>query len=99
MDLWYLYILKCRNGSFYTGITKDIKKRIDEHESGKGSKYLRGKGPLSLVFSVEVESKSMALKYEMEVKKISRKDKINLILSPLTFNNVISKVVDNKNTD
>ena len=84
-DEWIVYILKCGDGSYYTGIAKDIDKRIEEHRSGKGAKYLRGRGPLEIIFSKNVDSHGSALKYEIKIKKLSRSDKTNLISNPTIF--------------
>lgn len=78
---WYLYILKCGDGTFYTGIATDVLKRLEMHRSGKGAKYTRGRGPLELVYSEECENHSQALKRECEVKKLTKDQKQQLILS------------------
>ena len=77
---WYLYILKCGDGTFYTGIATDVLKRLEMHRSGKGAKYTRGRGPLELVYSEECENHSQALKRECEVKKLTKDQKQQLIL-------------------
>ena len=75
-----LYILRCANGSLYTGIATDVKKRLAEHESGpRGAKYLRGKGPLEVVFTEEVGDRAEASRLEHQVKKLSRAQKLRLI--------------------
>mgnify|MGYP003328357578 CR=1 FL=1 len=79
--MWYLYILRCGDGTLYTGITTDVEKRLEQHRSGKGAKYTRGRGPLELVYREELESHSLALKREVEVKKLSRTEKEKLIES------------------
>lgn len=76
---WKLYILRCRDGSLYTGITTDVERRLEEHRSGKGAKYTRGRGPLELVYWVECGDHSAALKRELEIKALSRADKLKLI--------------------
>ncbi len=73
--MWYLYILKCRDGSLYTGITTDVEKRFEAHQSGKGAKYTRGRGPLELVYREECGDHSEALKREIAVKRLSRAEK------------------------
>lgn len=77
--LWYLYMLKCRDGSLYTGITTDVQRRLEEHRSGKGAKYTRGRGPLELVYNETCGTYSEALKREYAVKQLTRKDKLKLI--------------------
>ena len=69
---WYLYILKCADGTFYTGITDDVSRRLAEHNTGKGAKYTRGRGPVTLGFCKEVGTKSEALKEEYRVKQLPR---------------------------
>lgn len=76
---WKLYMLRCRDGSLYTGITTDVEKRLEAHRSGKGAKYTRGRGPLELVYQEECGDHSTALKREIEIKALTREDKLNLI--------------------
>ena len=76
---WYLYILRCGDGTLYTGITNDIEKRLEAHRTGKGAKYTRGRGPLELIYQETCESHSRALKRELEVKKLSRLQKEQMI--------------------
>lgn len=65
---WYLYILRCGDGSLYTGITTDVEARLSQHRAGKGAKYTRGRGPLEVVYTEECEDHSAALKRELVVK-------------------------------
>lgn len=76
---WYVYILRCGDGSLYTGITDDVPRRLAAHRSGKGAKYTRGRGPLELVFTQKVDDKSAALRREAEIKKLRRGEKEKLI--------------------
>ncbi len=76
---WYLYIVRCRDGSLYTGISTDVKRRLAEHRENRGAKYLRGRGPLSLVFKKIVGSHTVALKTERLVKKLPIYKKERLI--------------------
>lgn len=76
---WYLYILRCKDDTLYTGITTDVEKRLEAHRSGKGAKYTRGRGPLELVYSEECADHSAALKRELEIKRLSREEKEKLI--------------------
>lgn len=81
--MWYLYIIRCKDNSLYTGITVDIQRRVKEHQDssrlGKGAKFLKGKGPLQLVYSTRVPSHSAALKLEYKIKKMSKAKKEGLI--------------------
>lgn len=75
----YVYILKCSDGTLYTGYTKDLKNRLKVHNSGKGSKYTRARLPVEYVFSFKCIDKSDALKKENFIKNLDRKRKIKLI--------------------
>ena len=76
---WYLYILRCKDDTLYTGITTDVEKRLEAHRSGKGAKYTRGRSPLELVYRETCGSHSDALKRELEIKKLSREEKQKLV--------------------
>lgn len=76
---WYLYLIHCGDGSIYTGVSTDVARRLDEHRSGKGARYLRGRGPLVLARKIRVGGKSAAFKLEWRVKKFSRARKQALI--------------------
>ena len=76
---WYLYILRCKDNTLYTGITTDVEKRLEAHRSGKGAKYTRGRAPLELVYRETCGSHSDALKREAEIKKLSRQAKELLV--------------------
>lgn len=78
-SIWYLYILRCKDDSLYTGITTDVEKRLEAHRSGKGAKYTRGRGPLELVYWEECGGHSNALKREWEIKQLPRARKQQLI--------------------
>jgi len=78
-QVWYLYILRCRDDSLYTGITTNVEKRLEAHNSGKGAKYTRGRGPVSLVYSEECVDHSQALKRELQIKAMPRREKLRLI--------------------
>ena len=79
MSAWTLYILKCNDGSYYTGITNDIGKRLSDHENGKGAKYTRGRGPFDLIYQEKHADRSSASKREYEIKKLSRVEKEQLL--------------------
>ena len=78
-SIWYLYILRCGDGSLYTGITTDVEKRLEVHRSGKGAKYTRGRHPVTLAFSEVFEDRHEALGYEYSLKQLSREEKLRLI--------------------
>ncbi|MBQ9761875.1 MAG: GIY-YIG nuclease family protein [Oscillospiraceae bacterium] len=75
---WKLYMLRCGDGSLYTGITTDVQARLEVHRSGKGAKYTRGRGPLELVYSEDCGTHSDALKRELEIKALTKKQKERL---------------------
>ena len=78
--MYYLYILKCADGTLYVGITTDVKRRVIEHNSSKlGAKYTRGRRPVTLVFSRAFADRSEASREEVRVKKLSRAQKLGLI--------------------
>jgi len=79
MSDWYVYILKCKDNSYYTGITKNIEKRIADHISGNGAKYTRGRAPLKLIHTEIFKNRSTATKREFEIKKLSKIKKEILI--------------------
>ena len=70
-NTWKLYILRCGDGTLYTGITSDVEKRLEAHRTGKGAKYTRGRGPLELVYREVTESHSAAAKREWQIKKLN----------------------------
>ena len=74
--MFYVYVLRCKDGTFYTGYTNDIKRRLAMHNSGKASKYTRSRLPVELVAQWPFSSKSAAMKYEIEFKSLSRKSKM-----------------------
>ena len=78
--VWHLYILRCGDGTLYTGIAVDVEKRFAAHAAGKGAKYTRGRGPLTLLYQEVCGDHTQALRRELEVKKLSRQEKEQLIL-------------------
>lgn len=76
---WKLYILECNNGAYYTGITLDLTRRLAEHESGKGAKYLRGKAPFKLLHTESFKTRSLAQTREAKIKSLSKPAKIKLV--------------------
>ena len=75
----YTYILKCQDGSFYTGWTNDLEKRIQAHNAGKGAKYTRNRRPVKLIYWEEYETKGEAMKREYAIKHMSRQEKEKLV--------------------
>ena len=79
-DSWFLYILRCGDGSLYTGVTTDIDRRLKMHQEGKASRYTRAHQPVDLVYREECGSRSQALARECAVKSLPREKKECLIL-------------------
>ena len=77
--MYYIYIVRCQDDTYYTGFTNNIEKRIRAHNENKGAKYTRGRTPVELVYSEEFENKTEALKREYKVKQLTRKQKELLI--------------------
>jgi len=75
----YVYIVECSDGTFYTGWTNNLEKRIDMHSKGTGAKYTKGRGPVNLIYHESFEDKKDAMKREYEIKKLTREAKILLI--------------------
>jgi putative endonuclease len=82
VPVWYVYIVRCRDQSLYTGITTDIKRRFREHAEHKNrcAKYLRGRSPLKLVYTKKVGTRSQALKAEYKLKRLSKAEKRLVVL-------------------
>ena len=76
---WFVYILRCGDGTLYTGVTDDVQRRLAAHRAGKGAKYTRGRGPPELVYTQEQPDKSAALRREFQIKKRTRPQKERLI--------------------
>lgn len=77
--MYFVYILKCLDGSLYTGSTNNIEKRFKSHLEGKGGKYTRSHKPVKIIYEEKFKTKSDALKREMQIKKLSKEKKIILI--------------------
>ena len=94
MDDWYLYLVRCQDGSLYTGITTDVSRRFAEHQGSgdAGAKYLRGRGPLALVFQKKLGSRSLALAVESKVKKLPKTRKEELVTAGKHIDAIIEQV-------
>jgi len=99
MNNWFLYLIRCRNGRLYTGITTNVERRFEEHKSGdkKGSKYLRGKTPLTLVLKKRVGNRSMALKIEAKVKKLPKTKKELLVDGKIKIREIKKEISSSAN--
>jgi len=88
-SVWILYLIRCADGSLYTGITTDVERRLREHRdengAGLGAKFLRGKQPLTLVYQTILPNRSEALRLEYRVKQLSKTDKEALVANKLSL--------------
>jgi len=76
---WFVYMVRCRTGQLYTGITSNIKRRLEEHNRGIGSKFTQGRRPVKLVYKESCRDRSSATKREIAIKRMTRVDKLLLI--------------------
>ena len=76
---WFLYVVKCRDETLYTGITTDIFRRVKEHNAKRGAFYTQNKTPVELVYQESMADQSLARKREAEIKRLTRKEKLELI--------------------
>jgi putative endonuclease len=79
MSTWHVYILRCRDGSLYTGCTNDLENRIEAHNAGKGAKYTASRLPVQLVYTESADSKSAAMQREIQIKRWTKAKKEALI--------------------
>ena len=77
--MFYVYIIECRDKTYYTGYTNDLEKRIERHNKGLASKYTRSRLPVKLVWNKNAKNKSFAMKTEKRIKKLKRRDKERLV--------------------
>lgn len=94
MSEWYLYMVRCRDGSLYTGVATDVERRLAQHRAGTGSRYLRGRGPLELVFQRQAGGRSEALRLEARVKRLSRARKEKLLTDENCFPRLRGEIQD-----
>lgn len=79
MQQWHIYMVRCADGSLYTGIAKDVERRVVQHNAGQGARYTRGRGPVTVVYQETVKDRPAALKREHAIKKLRCKAKHALI--------------------
>ena len=83
---YFVYMVECSDKTLYTGIAKDLKKRVDEHNlSNKGAKYTKARRPVTLIYSKKLKDRSEASKMEYAIKKLSREKKLQLIIKESVF--------------
>jgi len=78
---WLVYMLRCRDGTLYTGATNDLARRLDRHAAGRGSRYTRSRLPVRLVFSEPARDRGAALRREAALKRLTRREKLALVAS------------------
>ena len=78
MPSWFVYVVRCRDGSLYTGIARDVNARVTQHNQGRGARYTRGRGPVALVHVERKKSQGSALRREAAIKALPRKAKLVL---------------------
>lgn len=91
---WSLYLVRTADDALYTGIATDVDRRFEEHRDGVGAKYLRGRGPLELVFRREVGDRSLATRLELRVKALSRCRKDSLVAGEATLEELLELLGD-----
>jgi predicted GIY-YIG superfamily endonuclease len=77
-EAWFVYLLRCGDGTLYCGIALDVAARLEQHRCGKGARYTRGRGPLELVYTEACEDRSSALRRERAIKALDRAEKMAL---------------------
>lgn len=77
--MWHLYLVRCNDGSLYTGISTDVQRRFNAHQQNRGARRLRGRGPLELVYSHAIGDRAQALQMEHRVKKLTKAEKESLV--------------------
>ena len=75
----YVYVVECDGGTYYTGYTTDVQRRVEEHNNGTGAKYTRGRTPVELVYTEQYDTRSAAMSREYEIKQLSRSEKERLV--------------------
>jgi putative endonuclease len=95
ISAWSLYLLVCADGSIYTGITTDVTRRLDEHQSGtRGSKYLRGRRPLQLLYQRRIGNRSVASQLEHRVRNLARNCKGDVVAVDALIDRLLSPASD-----
>lgn len=97
--VYWTYIVQCKYGTFYAGYTNDLKKRIKFHDEGKGAKYLRGKGPVKLVYKKKFKTVQEAMFHERWIKGLTRKNKEMLIRRGVIYHARLSAGSKNRKTN
>ncbi len=95
MSTFSVYLVRCDDGTLYTGISTDVDRRLTEHEHGaRGAKFLRGKGPLTLVFQQKIGDRSLATKIEHRIKRLPKAEKADVELLSTRINSFVAQCED-----
>lgn len=87
---WFLYIIRTSNQSLYTGITTDVSRRLQQHQNGRGAKYLKGRKDIYVVYQIKVGDRSTALKLEYRIKQLSKLKKEQLVANSPDLTNLLT---------
>ena len=87
--MWTVYLVRCADDSLYCGITNNLEARLAAHSAGKGAKYTRRRGPVTLVFSKKCRGKPLALRIEYAIKQLNRREKLALIAAPKSITPIV----------
>jgi len=88
---WYLYLIRCSDGTLYTGISNDVARRLAAHGAGRGARYMRGRGPLTLARKVRIGSHGDALRIERRVKRLPKARKEKLVAGKIRLKDLMEK--------
>ena len=91
MKPWYLYLIRCSDGTLYTGISNDVARRLAAHGAGRGARYMRGRGPLTLARKVRIGSHGDALRIERRVKRLPKARKEKLVAGKIRLKDLMEK--------
>lgn len=92
MSSWYLYLIRTADNRLYTGISTDVQRRLRQHQQGKGARSLRGRGELTMVFSILVGDRSAALRAEYRIKQLPKRHKEKLVAGSVAFQDLLSEL-------
>ena len=97
---WHVYLVRCKDGTLYTGIATDVSRRFELHQQGegKGAKYLRGRGPLKLVLKRPIGDRSLALRVERSIKKLPKARKEKLVECHGMIEPIVATAMERSNT-
>ncbi len=87
--MWHLYLVRCSDGSLYTGISTDVAQRFEAHQRGRGARRLRGRGPLQLVYQQVIGDRATAMRAEYRIKQLNKSDKERLVRGELALADVV----------